>query len=201
MINLFVKFLIYQATGHVVWMKYVPFGLESYDQYLPNIERTLDYRVYYGTNPENIDLTTAFRNYTLTMDGAELAIVELPEKHMSAVRLARAKCMAAIMSYNMIKFQLEKFNVKTGPWANNPDPIIMAKVVAANQIISMADAIKLVEFKQREMKLLSDSIDSLRFDAEMRLVNATTTDEVVEQFELIKVHAMVSYSIDLKTAF
>jgi len=201
MSSIFVKFLTYQPTGHVVWMKYVPLGLESFDQYIPNVDRTLDYKSYYGTNTEKINLLKALNNYTLICPGAgsSIGIKELPENHRSAVRLARVKCIAAILSYNMIKFQSEKFNAKTGPWANNPSSEIMAKVVINNQGIPVTDAMKLVEFKQREIKLVSDYIDSMRFDAELRLINATTTDEVIDQFELIKVYSMVSTSIDLKT--
>lgn len=201
--SIFVKFLTYQPTGHVVWMKYVPLGLESFDQYIPNVDKTLNYTAYHDVNTEKINLSKAFSEYTLIVSNTKLKIdiKELPEKHRSAVILARAKCMAAIISYNMIKFQLEKFNVKTGPWANSPSPKIMAGVVSNNQNIPIADAMKLVEFKQREIKLISDYIDSMQFDAELRLINATTTDEVVDQFELIKVYAMVGTSIDLKTLF
>jgi hypothetical protein len=184
-------------------MKQVPVGMEAFVQYIPNIDRTLDYKTYYGTNPEKIDILKNFQDYQLISLGehSNLDVSVLPEHHKLAVKLFRAKAFAASMVYNMIKFQSEKHNVQTGPWANDPDPKIMATIVAKNQNISVENAAKLVEFKQREMRFLSNTIDSLRFDAELRLLNATTTDEVIDQFGLIQVQSMLGTSIDLKTVF
>ena len=199
--QIIVKTLVYQPTGHVVWMLTAAAGTESVITYIPNLDNTLDYKVYVGPRPTKFDIRKAFVNYTLIKDDTpgKISTGPLADHHLSAVKLSRAKCFAAQIIRNILKFQDEKHNTTTGPWAiDGLDLNIIAGPIKRYYNLNDVDAKKFAKFKQQEINLISSKINAAKLDAELRIMQAKSIEELLERFELIKAYSMINPEFNLR---
>ena len=118
---------------------------------------------------------------------------------MAAVKLARAKCTAAQIAWNILKHQIEKHNSTTSPWSNlDVDSNIMLEPLKRHYNLNDTDAKKLANFKQQEMSLVSRKINAAQLDAELHIMQAKSIEELLERFELIKAYSMINPEFNLR---
>lgn len=175
--NVHVKLLAYQLTGHVVWM-----GIDP--KRVPNFAG-LDYLSYIGTADVKqlwqdligYRLTTSYTAHPVSFFNSDLSA-----DHVNDVKLLRAKCFAVQFLHNSINWCLEKNGLHENPIAN-VGVSTLTSVYQNSLNLDHDSASKLAKFKQQEYQYQLDELRSAQIAAELVIDVATSVDQVVDIFK------------------
>jgi len=197
----YLRMLVFQPTGHVVWVHEESQPAQCLPRRIPNVGKELDYVIFNGTlKPALYNWYNDFKNYKLIShtDSQTLRVIDLPDEFVNTVRLMRAKCYVMWSIINNIEIQKEKFDLVSNPIANTDIDINKLSAIFETQLgITQQDSKKLIQFKRDEILQNLEYLNLAEIRAELILSQATTVDEVTAYFELVKTELMMTQAIIL----
>jgi hypothetical protein len=182
----YLRMLVFQPTGHVVWVHEESHPVQGVSRRIPNIGKELDYVIFDGpVKPAMYNWYNEFKNYRLISQADQtIGVNDLPKEFADTVKLMRAKCYAMFSVITNIEIMKEQFDLTNNPIVHTSADQI-AEVYQAHLGINNTQAHELIKFKQAEIKSCLERINLAEIEAELLLINATTLAEVHTQYNLI----------------
>jgi hypothetical protein len=186
--KVYIRNLVFQPTGHVVWAAIETNPNQVNLKRVPTVCPELDYRTYLGPMPTEKQYWADLIGYRLIKPDWVMTKFEtgaLPPEFKDKVKLMRAQCYAVNSIHSSVRFYNERNGTHENPMMTEDLDISILSAIYSKQFnIPIDQAQKLVEFKRNELLSVEKNLNYVQIEAELAIANASTADEVVTIYRI-----------------